>query len=77
MAEALLKAWNSPAIVSSVELDSASGKVLKSENARVDDLKVNGTIAWTQLDSALPLPIDKNGQGDRAGRQGVGRRVAP
>ncbi len=32
---------------------------IKADNARVDDLKVNGVIAWTQLDSALPMPIDK------------------
>ena len=58
MAEALLKAWNAPAVVSSVEIDAASGKVIKEENTKVDDLKVDGTISWTQLDSALPMPID-------------------
>ena len=58
MAEALLKAWNAPAVVSSVELDAASAKVIKDENTKVDDLKVNGTISWTQHDSALPMPID-------------------
>jgi lysophospholipase L1-like esterase len=60
MAEALLKAWNAPAVVSSVELDAASGRVTSQTNCKVDDLKVDGPIAWTQLDLALPMPIDKN-----------------
>ena len=58
MAEALLKAWNAPAVVSSVELDAASGKVISQDKRKVDDLKVNGSISWTQLDAALPMPID-------------------
>jgi lysophospholipase L1-like esterase len=62
MAEALLKAWNAPAVVSWVELDAGSSKVMKEANAKVADLKVDGTIAWTQLDSALPMPIDKKDQ---------------
>jgi hypothetical protein len=57
MAEALLKAWNAPAVVSTVELDAAADKVVKQENTKVDSLKANGTISWTQLDSALPMPI--------------------
>jgi lysophospholipase L1-like esterase len=57
MAEALLKAWNAPAVVSTVELDAATAKVAKQENAKVDNLKANGTISWSQLDSALPMPI--------------------
>jgi lysophospholipase L1-like esterase len=59
MAEALLKAWNAPAVVSTVEIDAANAAVTKAENTKVDDLKVNGLISWTQLDSALPMPIDK------------------
>ena len=59
MAEALLKAWNAPAVVSAVEVDAASGRVIKDENTKVDDLKDNGAISWTQLDRALPMPIDK------------------
>jgi hypothetical protein len=55
MAEALLKAWHAPAIVSDVEIDVAAGKVRKSVNATVGDL--NGA-AWTQTEKALPMPID-------------------
>jgi lysophospholipase L1-like esterase len=58
MALALLKAWNAPAVVSAVELDAASSKAVKEENTKVEDLKVNGTISWTQHDSSLPMPID-------------------
>ncbi|CEF48408.1 unnamed protein product [uncultured bacterium] len=62
MAEALLKAWNAPALVSALELDAASGQVVTAENARVEDLKKNGTLSWSQLDSALPMPIDLKSQ---------------
>ncbi|MGP0068368.1 MAG: SGNH/GDSL hydrolase family protein [Isosphaeraceae bacterium] len=58
MAEALLKAWNAPAVVSTVEIDATTGNVVKHENTHVDELKADGTISWTQLDSALPMPID-------------------
>jgi lysophospholipase L1-like esterase len=57
MAEALLKAWNAPAVVSTVELDTAADKVVKQDNTKVENLKANGTVSWTQLDSALPMPI--------------------
>ena len=59
MAEALLKAWNAPAVVSCGRARRRRRVGLaKQENTKVDDLKVNGTISWTQLDSALPMPID-------------------
>ncbi len=58
MAEALLKAWNAPALVSAVAIDAAARTVAKQENTKADGLKVEKTISWTQLDSALPMPID-------------------
>jgi lysophospholipase L1-like esterase len=63
MAYALLKSWNAPAIVSSVALDAHDGKepVTKSstENTTISDLASSeGTLRWTQLDEALPFPID-------------------
>jgi lysophospholipase L1-like esterase len=58
MAEALLKAWNAPPLVSSVEIDGAAARVARQENAKVDELKAGEVISWTQLDSALPMPID-------------------
>jgi len=42
MSAALLRAWNAPAIVSSVEIDG--DKVVKSENTKVTDLKSDGSI---------------------------------
>jgi hypothetical protein len=63
MAEALLKAWNAPALVASVELDAASAKIVKEENTKLDNLQVNGTISWTQHDMALPMPIDQKNSG--------------
>ena len=58
MAEALLKAWNAPAIVTSVEIDARSHHVARSENTRVTDLKAENGLSWTQEDAALPMPFD-------------------
>lgn len=56
MSAALLKAWNAPALVSTVEIEG--DKVTKSENTKVTDLKNDGAITWTQEDAALPMPIN-------------------
>jgi lysophospholipase L1-like esterase len=58
MAEALLKAWNAPPMVSAVEIDASAGKVTRQESTRLDDLKTGETITWTQTDAALPMPIN-------------------
>src|SRR5262249_11999585 len=58
MAEALLKAWNAPSLVSSVEIDTGSRRVANQANTKVEDLKAGETICWTQLDAALPMPIN-------------------
>ncbi|WP_435009740.1 SGNH/GDSL hydrolase family protein [Tundrisphaera lichenicola] len=59
MAEALLKAWNAPSVVSSVTINASEGKVTASDKAEVSDLTVkDGVIRWTQLDEALPFPIN-------------------
>jgi lysophospholipase L1-like esterase len=63
MSYALLKAWNAPSIVSYVALDARNGKepatTTSTENAAVSDLtSANGVVQWTQLDEALPFPID-------------------
>lgn len=59
MAAALLRDWNAPALVSAVEIDGESGKLVKGENTKVSDLNAkDGTYTWTQEDAALPLPID-------------------
>ncbi len=53
MAEALLKSWKAPAIVSAVEIED--GAVKRSENTTVSGLD---GLVWTQLDRALPMPVD-------------------
>ena len=53
MAEALLKAWNAPSLVSAVEIDG--GKVARSENAKVSNLSSAAGLSWTQLDGSLPF----------------------
>ena len=59
MAGELLKSWNAPAVVSSVTID-ATAKKAETERSKVSDLKMDGKISWTQLDEALPMPIDLN-----------------
>ncbi len=56
MAEALLKAWNAPSVVSAVELDG--GKVVRAENTKVSGLSTENGLAWNQHDAALPFPLN-------------------
>lgn len=60
MAAELLKAWKAPAIVSAVTLDAGSGKVAESVRTKVSGVKTGAEVSWTQLDEALPMPIDMN-----------------
>ncbi len=58
MAEALLKSWSAPSLISSVTIAAVSKSGAEAENARVTDLRrVRGKLSWTQLDEALPLPF--------------------
>ena len=59
MMQALLKAWNAPSLVSAVYLDARDPKITSADKADVTDLTRNGDIVtWTQLDKALPFPVD-------------------
>ncbi len=59
MAGALLRAWNAPALVSGVEIDAKTQRVSRAINTEVTNLKIaSGSLEWTQLDHALPMPID-------------------
>ncbi len=58
MAEALLKAWSAPAVVTAVSIDAANRRVSRQESTRVSDLKGDGSLSWTQKDDALPMPLD-------------------
>jgi lysophospholipase L1-like esterase len=59
MAGELLKSWNAPAIVSSVTID-AGAKKADAQRSKVSDLKTGSEISWTEVDEALPMPIDLN-----------------
>ncbi|MCP5524632.1 MAG: SGNH/GDSL hydrolase family protein, partial [Verrucomicrobiales bacterium] len=59
MAWAILKGLNADALVSRVEIDTASGKVGKAERCNVESLRVgDGRVAFDRKDEALPMPID-------------------
>lgn len=60
MAAALLKAWNAPALVTSVEVDAATRSVVSAVNTELTQLKWGSHLEWFQLDQALPLPLDMN-----------------
>lgn len=61
MAAAVLKAWNAPATVADIEIDAATGKVVKQDNSKISGLKVQGdAISFTHLDGALPWPFDRD-----------------
>jgi lysophospholipase L1-like esterase len=57
MAAELLKAWNAPTLVASIEIDAAAGRVVANQT-KVSNLHTNGKLSWTQSDHALPLAID-------------------
>ena len=58
MAEALLKAWHAPALVSALEIDAAAVTVTGAENADVSEIDARDGLAWTQTDAALPMPVE-------------------
>jgi lysophospholipase L1-like esterase len=58
MAEALLKAWNAPAEVTTVEIDAETKQVSAAANTKVTDLQVDASLSWTQEDAALPMAVD-------------------
>jgi lysophospholipase L1-like esterase len=58
MAEALLKSWNAPALVTDVEIDAARKEPVHQRNTRISELQGGPVVSWTQIDEALPMPID-------------------
>jgi len=68
MAAALLKGWNAPSIVSSTTIDAKSLQVTSTSNSHITDLAAipgnNAAITWTELDDALPLPLDDKNAGN-------------
>ena len=59
MAEAVLKAWNAPATVTSVEINAARKRVVHATNTTIDGFTAHaGVLTWKQTDDALPMPYD-------------------
>jgi len=61
MAAALMAAWHANPVVSRVVLNGSTGAVIEKDRTTVTGLanSVDG-LSWTQLDEALPLPLDFN-----------------
>ena len=61
MAAALMKVWRVEPLVSRVDLRATDAALTGSERTAVSDLKKSSSgLEWTQLDEALPLPLDFN-----------------
>jgi lysophospholipase L1-like esterase len=61
MAAALMSAWHMNPIVSSVTLNVANATVVSSDRTTATNLeRSSDSLKWTQLDEALPLPLDFN-----------------
>ena len=60
MAAELLKSWQAPALVSAVEIDARSKKVAETKKSSVSEMNAGDSVSWTQLDEALPMPVDLN-----------------
>ena len=61
MAAALMSAWNVDPVVSSLSLDASKAQVVGKQRTTVMNLgKLADGVEWTQLDEALPLPLDFN-----------------
>jgi hypothetical protein len=73
MGATLLRAWSAPALVTRVEIDAAAKAVSAAENTDVSGLAaVEGGLAWTQGDRALPLPLSfEDAETDLAQRAGA------
>jgi lysophospholipase L1-like esterase len=60
MAAALAKGWGLDPVVSSVTLH-ADGTVADAQNTKISGVHCEGDkLAWTQLDGAVPLPLELN-----------------
>ncbi len=61
MAQALLKGWHAPALVSDITVDAHAGTVTQARNASVSQVEqTDGALKWTELEDALPLPLTRS-----------------
>jgi hypothetical protein len=59
MAKALLRAWNAPVVVTTVEIDGVKGTAVRSENTSLSEVRRNADgLTWSQTDKALPMPLN-------------------
>ena len=58
MAAALLRDWHAPALVSSVDIDLTKAMIHAEKTAATDLKVVDNGVSWTQLDQALPFPVN-------------------
>lgn len=60
MAEALLKGWNAPALVSAVTIDAKAARASEAENAEVSQVEAGkDELSWTETEKALPLAFSR------------------
>jgi len=65
MAEAVLKGWHAPALVSDITLDGGTGTVAAARNASVSKVEQTGEgLKWTTLEYGLPLPLMRTNASD-------------
>lgn len=63
MAQALLKGWNAPALVSSVTIDGRAGKLTDAQNATVDPIERDkDVLRWTETEKSLPLAFNRKNE---------------
>jgi predicted GH43/DUF377 family glycosyl hydrolase/lysophospholipase L1-like esterase len=61
MAEALLKGWHAPALVSEVTIDARTGTAAGTRNAAVTQMEaIEEGLKWTEMEGALPLPLSRS-----------------
>jgi lysophospholipase L1-like esterase len=61
MAAALMSAWHVDPVVSRVALNAASAQAIEQDRTAVTNIgKLPDGLKWTELDDALPLPLDFN-----------------
>jgi hypothetical protein len=63
MAWAVLKGLGAPALVSRVEIDAATGRLVAAEGCSIEHLKPGPSrVVFDRLDEALPMPIDERAE---------------
>jgi lysophospholipase L1-like esterase len=65
MAEALLRAWGAPSVVSTVEIDGSTGTVTRADNTTIDSVLRQDALEWSQTDQALPMPLETDDEAIR------------